>query len=139
MNLPSTQIRNWVLQPKKSSDGLDTIYITQSDAEVILRVWKNNPNADLRDARGNLLQIVNKNDYRIKGIGQSHEKGKGAVRWICDYGTRHCMSDKCDCENMRFNEPWWTFWEWCKKNYKTRYSADITSKMQEEYLALKSI
>lgn len=48
-----------MLQPKKEGE---VIRLGESAAESVLKQWRNNANAELRDAKGHLKEIANKND-----------------------------------------------------------------------------
>jgi hypothetical protein len=96
----SREVKNWVLDPKNES--WQKIFLTEDQANYILKVWKSTPNAEMRSSSdGRLIEVVNRNDYRLRRIDVEQKDTSGDV-WICDCGRRNAMHvwppSKCACE-----------------------------------------
>jgi hypothetical protein len=144
-------IDTWYLIPK--GEESQRTQISEDEARKILRQWKNNVNAELigrkPDGTEYLKEVLNLNDWRIqKGEPQSKEDTK-EKRWICNYGTRHKMSDgvfedpntgkkswsasHCGCVE-RFNVPSFLVLKWLQKFWKIEHVHQITPTMQKDFL-----
>jgi len=140
----------------KGDDG-NRVEIGESQARHILRQWKNNVNAELIGRRPDgseyLKEVLNRNDWRIQK-GKAEREDRRNQRWICDWGTRHKMSEgtsinpntggkewsalNCGCIE-KFSAPSTIFFAWCQKFGRVERSADITPDMQREYLKANAI
>lgn len=57
--------------------------------------------------------------------------------WICQYGTRHEMSQNCEC-SKRFG--WiFDFLDWVQRIYRIDFAHQITPVMQNEFLRVNSL
>lgn len=152
-NLPSTELKTWVLVPVRNE--WEPIYVTTQQMEAISRAWKNNVMAELRDsATGNLKEVLYRTDWRPRPVKVDYkaEREKAGKRWVCDYGQRHPMSMTI-IEDRNGDKQWTAdcpcgkelgitadeFLAWCNKKYGVDHSYYIKPHMYDEYMRLKTI
>ena len=134
--LPSTNIKNHRIT-FVNSEYRDPLPITELKAEAIKRFLRDKGAQfiDITDDNGNYSETIKKSS--IKGVEKIIQANSaGDRRWICDYGTRHRMTDSsCDCI-QKFNVHFLDFRGWLRKKYNQafNYAADITPEMQQEFL-----
>lgn len=125
----------------KGNDTPKSIDITESAAQAILRQWKTSPNAELFDSGGKLVDVVNRNEWRVRSKNETKgDKTVGA--WFCGYGTAHLMNiSDCGC-GEKFGVPDCVLKDWCQKAYPDKdfiYDNDTPDYMREEFLRVKSL
>jgi len=140
--LPTTNVKNWILEPKV--EGWLPIYVSQSQAEAILKAWKNSPNAEIYNSvTGRLFEVVNRNDYRVRRLGDLKEdQDKESRRWICGYGERHPMnvwpSEKCGCRE-KYGMSEHQFIDHMQKAFGINHAHEVKDHMRETFLRNKTL
>lgn len=79
---------------------------------------------------GKYIESVGRRDIRLRGKDKNSHEG---LEWICGYGTRHKMKDKCRCRD-KFKIADFTFLEWCQKYFDITHSYQITTDMQINFI-----